>query len=557
MFVPISPAEVLFTKSELARLHLHFYHPTAQKLYNLLRRARPSDTPPETRRILEQISLDCKHCREHFPGPYRFRVALPLDEVTFNEEVALDVMYLDSQPVLHVVDLQVAYQNAEFLEKQSADDIWETFLRCWATVYLGFPNRMRVDRARVFTGRRSEQLTNLHGITLQFSGVEAHNALGIGERYHAPLRRVYHVVRAASPSIDRSTALRCAVKGVNDSMGPEGFIPTLLVYGTMPNFPVRNITQPKQRERMVALAAARSEMATITADLRVSRALRAKLPPATRYDLVPGDNVLVYREETSHRGRRAGKYVGPFRISKIRDKQVFVIRPDGEAQYSVTQVIPDPVERGDRELLRLLHTMREHKSNDDIEHPEVFSTETLGFGDPRQYSTEFTEAKRKELQGLIDRQVFSVVDKKDVPANANILRTRFLLVIKDSGTPEELCKARLVVRGNKDADKDTLVHCSPNIRQSSVRIAVCVAALLDLRMWAQDVNQAYLQSDQKLQREIFVVPPPELQLPEDKLLKLELPLYGVSDAGDYWHETFRRHVQYDLDMVPTVVKESA
>ncbi len=34
----------------------------------------------------------------------------------------------------------------------------------------------------------------------------------------------------------------------------------------------------------------------------------------------------------------------------------------------------------------------------------------------------------------------------------------------------------------------------------------------------------------------------------DEILRLEKPLYGICDAGDYWGETFSNHVQNTLKM---------
>jgi hypothetical protein len=45
---------VLFTKSELQRLHLQFYHPSVRKLYNLIRRAKPHEATSDTRALLEE-----------------------------------------------------------------------------------------------------------------------------------------------------------------------------------------------------------------------------------------------------------------------------------------------------------------------------------------------------------------------------------------------------------------------------------------------------------------------------------------------------------------------
>ena len=39
-------------------------------------------------------------------------------------------------------------------------------------------------------------------------------------------------------------------------------------------------------------------------------------------------------------------------------------------------------------------------------------------------------------------------------------------------------------------------------------------------------------------------------LDEDKILELFKPLYGMTDAGNYWRVTVDRHVKHDLGLVP-------
>ncbi len=67
-------------------------------------------------------------------------------------------------------------------------------------------------------------------------------------------------------------------------------------------------------------------------------------------------------------------------------------------------------------------------------------------------------------------------------------------------------------------------------------------------MWTHDVRQAYLQSKDMLNREIYLRPAKELNVPPGTLLKLQRPLYGLSDAGDYWAVTLSDHFCNDLQM---------
>lgn len=95
------------------------------------------------------------------------------------------------------------------------------------------------------------------------------------------------------------------------------------------------------------------------------------------------------------------------------------------------------------------------------------------------------------------------------------------------------------------------MNTANTIRQHSIRVVVTIASLFGYDIWTQDVSQAYLQASESLKREIYVRPPVEFQLSSDKLLRLDKPLYGLSDAGDYWHETFAKHLKGELRMNST------
>lgn len=47
--------EVVFTVSELKKVHQGFYHPSAEKLYNLIRLADPPDVTPEAKKTLNHL----------------------------------------------------------------------------------------------------------------------------------------------------------------------------------------------------------------------------------------------------------------------------------------------------------------------------------------------------------------------------------------------------------------------------------------------------------------------------------------------------------------------
>jgi transposase InsO family protein len=160
------------------------------------------------------------------------------EDIRFNRVILLDLMYLTTptgtKPVLHVMDRDTRFHAASFLRSISASDVWNALIRCWVHTYAGIPTSLLVDSGSQLKSDEFKGLTQQAGITLHHTGVEAHNSLGLLERYHDAIRRVYEKVTRANPTLDPEMALSCAVKAANDITGPNGICPTTLLFGIYP-----------------------------------------------------------------------------------------------------------------------------------------------------------------------------------------------------------------------------------------------------------------------------------------------------------------------------------
>lgn len=83
---------------------------------------------------------------------------MPHDEIIFNQELAIDLVWLNGKPALHIVDTHTMYQSADYNTTKDAGALWEVFLRFWATVYIGYHSTIRLDQESAFD---SVELRNL------------------------------------------------------------------------------------------------------------------------------------------------------------------------------------------------------------------------------------------------------------------------------------------------------------------------------------------------------------------------------------------------------------
>ena len=100
--------EIFFILPELRKMHKGFYHPSAEKLLNLIKRAEPKHATPEVRTLLKEISERCLVCHYHSPKPRRFTASIN-EGIVFNRTVILDLMWIHRRPLLHVVDKDTHY----------------------------------------------------------------------------------------------------------------------------------------------------------------------------------------------------------------------------------------------------------------------------------------------------------------------------------------------------------------------------------------------------------------------------------------------------------------
>lgn len=533
---------VLFSEAELRTLHRSFGHPSSSALYNLLKRAHPEKVNTEIRKELDKIVEECKACIRNSRKPRRFKLTVGADELRFNHTIAVDVMYIDNRPILHIVDEATHYCAAQFLRNNSSREVWKTILRCWSRIYLGPPDFLHVDQGSNFTSQEFRESAEADGIRIIEAPIESPGSISHVERYHAPLRASYLKIRQSLPRSETDAeCLQLAVKSCNDVMGPEGLCPTLLVFGAIPR-PARKTPAADQLERARVLDAAMTEVQKEQSKRRVAFGLKHThgskgLEESENLRKLPaGAPVYVFRQKSNC-------WEGPFSFIEITGETVVVQMPSGRKIFRSTVVKP-----ANKSLLD-----ENHDRHSNVYFCEQTCTALFGASNveiaKKTDSWRFEKARKEEIKGLLDNGTFEIVKKSSVEKGARIYGTRFVDAVKTVNNVEKL-RSRLVAK-NYDDNASTLISTkAPTVQRVSQRIALSSAATNSKshKSYLRDITQAYPQSNDPLQRKVYLKPPPEMGLSDDDVLLAVGPLYGIPESGLHWFMTYQPHHIEELGM---------
>src|SRR6266581_4254 len=95
-----------------------------------------------------------------------------------------------------------------------------------------------------------------------------------------------------------------AVKAINDTIGPDGLVPTLLVYGAYPRISKLDLFTPSITKQAATIQKAIAKVVKLWAKQTVNNTLYYRNGPNTTsvHDLPLNSKVLVWRESGSWNG---------------------------------------------------------------------------------------------------------------------------------------------------------------------------------------------------------------------------------------------------------------
>lgn len=211
----------------------------------------------------------------------------------------MDIMYIDSCPVLHILDEGTRFSSARFIPIQSTTSIWKTMRKCWASIYTDLPNRIMVYQGSAFgKGAIFAETAAQSNVEFETNRVEKHSSLGLGEHYHQLLRNTFQKLILEHPYAPKDLILQLSVKAMNNTIGPECLVPSALLFSEYSQVRTRAevpASRPELANCATIAASLRTEITKHMAKIRVQRALLHATSTAGDKSFSPGDQFLVWR----------------------------------------------------------------------------------------------------------------------------------------------------------------------------------------------------------------------------------------------------------------------
>ena len=153
----------------------------------------------------------------------------------------------------------------------------------------------------------------------------------------------------------------------------------------------------------------------------------------------------------------------------------------------------------------------------------------------RGYYEQFAESKHLEYRSWLDNEVFDLIDMKKVEAR-NYVTGRLVLTIKTDKQGNFLrAKARWVLRGFQDKQREYLQTDSLASTRLGLRMGCQMAASQGWNLFHFDLKTGFRQGPSyDVNRDVVCQLPLEASHPLYIAARLKKPAYGMIDASRHW-----------------------
>jgi hypothetical protein len=167
--------------------------------------------------------------------------------------------------------------------------------------------------------------------------------------------------------------------------------------------------------------------------------------------------------------------------------------------------------------------------------------------------SQFAVFRQKEINDLIEKNVFQWINKDDVSSNVRIFNFQFVNEIKNLDIDKAFEKSRFVMQTFNDQNKNLILIQSFIIQRVNQSLIVCLIVVFSkMNLYLRNIIQTYVQFVTSLNRDFFVRSFVELMkhfdIDTNSIFKIMKSLYDVLEVDNHWFDIYHAHHVNKLEM---------
>lgn len=311
---------------KILKLHKQFAHPSAERLKQLIRNSGVVDAGIS--KIVDSVSHACDICKRFRKPPPRPAVGFPL-ATDFNETVAMDIKFINGEPVLHLIDHATRYSSGCRVRNKKPETIVQAILSHWIRIF-GCPKQFLSDNGGEFVNQEFLEMCEKFNIICKTTAAESAWSNGLCERHNAVIGdMVSKIIAESQCSLD--LAIPWAICAKNALSNVFGFAPNQLVFGGNISLPSVHSDKPSAQnstgtstwisKHLIALHRARQAFIAQESCEKLRRALNKQTRSFSDMVYQNGDDVYYKRNNNT-------EWHGPARVLG-RDSAQYLLKHGG------------------------------------------------------------------------------------------------------------------------------------------------------------------------------------------------------------------------------------
>jgi hypothetical protein len=518
-----------FIEIELRRFHRRFDHFSIWRLQAILDRS-DHEINSQAIEYLIKYCHHCQ-IHEKFSNRFSFTLKDDLEfnfNVIVNI-LYLKIKSNVNKSILHVMNETIRFQVDKWLKDITARHVWNRLRVCWIDTYLESSDLITSDANKQFIAREFKQYAANMSIRVNIVSVEAHHSIEMIKRYHESLRRLYAIIVAKLLEIDSNSILQMTFKTLNDSINFDDLIFTLFVFDAYSRMIEMNASSSTIIQRFIAMRRTMNEVRKLNVIRQLNDALNTRNDSSSIliHNLSLNSDVFVYREENDNQSK---SWKDSFKLLNVNDESAIIELSSDSTKFRSTMIKSYYDDNHDLENSSSIHSSFTafvskrsimSQSNDQLvvsihqkSESEIFSNSFKRDRDRfRKYLastaylsfvfntiddlnlafafvftsisifalavvfkldsivhialSQFAAFRQKEINDLVEKDVFRSISKKDVSSNVRIFNFRFVDEIKHFDIDKTFEKSRLVMQTFNDQNRNLVLTQSFIIQRIS------------------------------------------------------------------------------------------